>query len=72
MDENAQEKWRRECEARGWIKSYREKLTEGGREKADDWWKRMKHGIGEKRGQKALALLIQDMNELKNEKGGKN
>ncbi len=69
---NNSEEWRRECEARGWIKDYRAKVIQLGKVGADDWWQRMKCGIEEKRGKKALLQLLADMNELKNAKGGKN
>jgi hypothetical protein len=65
------EAWRRECEARDWIRRYKLHIKERGRREADAWWREMRNGILKARGQAALDMLIRDMNKEKNEKGGK-
>ena len=69
---NWTEAWRRECEARDWIRRYKLQIKERGRRAADVWWREIKEGILKARGQDGLNILITDMNKEKNEKGGKN
>ena len=56
------EEWRRECEARQWIKWYKARRKEHGTKEAARWWEEMKRRIADKRGQKAVETLIDDMN----------
>ena len=63
------EVWRRECEARDWIRRYKLQIKERGRRAADAWWREMKEAILKARGQDGLNTLIADMNREKNEKG---
>jgi hypothetical protein len=66
------EAWRRECEARDWIRRFKLHVKERGTRMANVWWAQMKEGILKARGQAGLDTLIADMNRIKNEKGGKN
>jgi hypothetical protein len=63
------EAWRRECEARDWIRRYKMQVKQMGKKGADQWWIKMKRQIGEARGQKALDQLVADMNGQKDAKG---
>jgi hypothetical protein len=65
------EAWRRECEARDWIKRYKLHVKERGTRLANAWWAQTKEGIAKARGQAGLNILIAEMNRIKNEKGGK-
>jgi hypothetical protein len=56
------EEWRRECEAREWIKRYKAHRKEHGAKEAATWWEDTKRLIAAKRGQKAVQTLIEDMN----------
>ena len=62
------EAWRRECEARDWIRRYKLHIKERGRRYADAWWRDTKEAILKARGQAGLNILIADMNKEKNEK----
>jgi hypothetical protein len=66
------EAWRRECEARDWIRRFKLHVKERGTRMANVWWAQMKEDILKARGQAGLDTLIADMNRIKNEKGGKN
>lgn len=66
------EQFRRECEARDWIRRINEKRLQSGARAAAIWWESIKRKILENRGQAALQLLIDDMNKERNAKGGKN
>ena len=55
------EAWRRECEAREWVKRYRQKRSQA-------WWEQTKQDIRKVRGQAGLDTLIADMNKEWNEK----
>ena len=59
------EEWRRECEAREWIKRYKAQRKEHGAKEAAKWWEDIKRQIAAKRGQKAVDILVGDMNRLK-------
>jgi hypothetical protein len=65
------EEWRRECEARDWIRRYKLQIKERGRRAADAWWRQTKEAILKARGQAGLNTLIADMNKERNAKGGK-
>lgn len=56
------EEWRRECEAREWIKRYKAHRKAHGAKEAARWWEDIKRQIAVKRGQKAVDILIGDMN----------
>ena len=56
------EEWRRECEAREWIKRYKAQRKERGAKEAAKWWEDIKRQIAAKRGQKAVDILVGDMN----------
>lgn len=56
------EEWRRECEAREWIKRYKAQRKERGAKEAAKWWEDIKRQIAAKRGQQAVDILIGDMN----------
>ena len=51
----------RQCEAREWIKRYRQKIGEVGSEQGKAWWERIKEGIEKKRGKAGLDSLIKLM-----------
>lgn len=56
------EEWRRECEAREWIKRYKAHRKERGAKEAARWWEDIKRQIAAKRGQRAVDILVGDMN----------
>ena len=66
------EAWRRECEARDWIRRYKEKQRQVGVSKAIAWWNETISQIERIRGKAAADLLRDDMNKERNAKGGKN
>ena len=66
------EAWRRECEARDWIRRYKEKQRQVGVNKAIAWWNETISQIERIRGKAAADLLRDDMNKERNAKGGKN
>jgi hypothetical protein len=59
------EAWRRECEAREWVKRYRQKRSQA-------WWEQIKQDIRKVRGQAGLDTLIADMNKEWNATSSKN
>lgn len=65
------EAWRRECEARDWIKRYMEHRKQRGSRFAQLWWDQTKEQIRKVRGQAGLDTLIADMNKEQNATGGK-
>lgn len=65
------EEWRRECEARDWIRRYKLLIKKRGRRAADAWWRQTKDDILQERGLARLNTLIADMNKERNAKGGK-
>ena len=65
------EAWRRECEARDWIRRYKEKQRQVGVNKAIAWWNETISQIERIRGKAAADLLRDDMNKERNAKGGK-
>ena len=69
---NWTEAWRRECEARDWIRRYKEKQRQVGVNKAIAWWNETISQIERIRGKAAADLLRDDMNKERNAKGGKN
>ena len=69
---NWTEAWRRECEARDWIRRYKEKQRQVGMNKAIAWWNETISQIERIRGKAAADLLRDDMNKERNAKGGKN
>jgi hypothetical protein len=50
-------------EAREWIKRYRKKRLELGKQEAQAWWESTKMDIKKKRGQDGLDTLITDMRQ---------
>jgi hypothetical protein len=59
--------YRRETEARDWLKRYRQKVQELGQAKAQTWWRETIEKIQTKRGRGSALTLQQDMNRMKNE-----
>jgi hypothetical protein len=57
----------RNCEARDWIRRYREKMKEVGPNEARRWWDRTIEHIARLRGQDAADDLKNRMNKEKNE-----
>lgn len=53
----------RDCEAREWIKRYREVANTSGGAQARLWWQQVCEGIEKRRGPEALADLKRRMNE---------
>ena len=51
----------RQTEARDWIRRYRMKVKETGKQQAQAWWEGVKLGIKKKRGQAGLDTLIAEM-----------
>jgi hypothetical protein len=52
----------RQTEAKEWIRRYRLKVKEVGRQKARIWWENTKADIKERRGQAGLDTLTSGMN----------
>jgi hypothetical protein len=50
-----------QSEAREWIKRYRKKRLELGKQEAQAWWENIKMDIKKKRGQDGLDTLITNM-----------
>jgi hypothetical protein len=50
-------------EAREWIKRYRKKRLELGKQEAQAWWENIKMDIKKKRGQDGLDTLITNMRQ---------
>jgi hypothetical protein len=51
----------RKTEAKEWIRRYRLKVKETGKQQAQAWWEGVKLGIKKKRGQAGLDTLIAEM-----------
>jgi hypothetical protein len=51
----------RKSEAKEWIRRYRLKVKETGKQQAQAWWEGVKLGIKKKRGQAGLDTLIAEM-----------
>ena len=66
------EAWRRECEARDWLRRWKIHQRERGTRFANAWWSDMIEKIEKIRGPGAALTLREDMNRCKYEKGGKN
>jgi hypothetical protein len=54
--------WMRITEAREWMKRYRKKVMEEGKQEAAGWWQMTLSDIAKKRGRAAADQLRQDMN----------
>lgn len=50
-----------QCEAREWIRRYKDKATTIGAERAQLWWGGVKHDIAKRRGQAGLDTLVGNM-----------
>jgi hypothetical protein len=61
------ETFRAECEAREWLKRYRQKVKELGQDQAISWWRQTIEDIQTKRGRGSALTLQADMNRMKNE-----
>ena len=57
----------RQCEAREWIRRYRQKIGELGSGQGRAWWERVKEDIARRRGKAALASLVKQMEEERRE-----
>jgi hypothetical protein len=55
----------RDCEARHWLKRYREIASTSGGAQARQWWQKTCEEIEKRRGPEALADLRRRMNEQK-------
>ena len=64
--------WRRECEARDWIRRWKEKAKEIGPVRANKWWNETIIQIENIRGKAAADLLRSDMNKERNATSSKN
>ena len=51
----------RKMEAKEWIRRYRLKVKETGKQQAQAWWEGVKLGIKKRRGQAGLDTLIAEM-----------
>ena len=51
----------RKSEAKEWIRRYRLKVKETGKQQAQAWWEGVKLGIKKRRGQAGLDTLIAEM-----------
>jgi hypothetical protein len=51
----------RKTEAKEWIRRYRLKVKETGKQQAQAWWQGVKEGIKRRRGQAGLDTLIAEM-----------
>jgi hypothetical protein len=54
-------------EAREWIKRYRKKRMELGKQEAQAWWESIKMDIKKKRGQDGLNTLIAEMEKQRHD-----
>jgi hypothetical protein len=54
-------------EAREWIKRYRKKRLELGKQEAQAWWESIKMDIKKKRGQDGLNTLIAEMEKQRHD-----
>ena len=50
-----------QTEAKEWIRRYRLKVKETGKQQAQAWWQGVKEGIKKRRGQDGLDTLIAEM-----------
>ena len=66
------EAWRRECEARDWLRRFKTHQRERGMRFANAWWSDTIEKIEKIRGPGAARTLREDMNRCKHEAGGKN
>lgn len=66
------EAWRRECEARDWLRRFKIYQRQHGTRMANAWWAQTIEKIEKIRGPGAARTLRDDMNKVKNESGGKN
>ena len=57
----------RQCEAREWIRRYRQKIGELGSGQGRAWWEQVKEDIAKRRGKAALASLVKQMEEERRE-----
>jgi len=57
----------RQTEARDWIRRYRNKQRELGKQEAQAWWETVKLGIKKRRGQDGLNILITEMQRQRND-----
>jgi hypothetical protein len=51
----------RKTEAKEWIRRYRMKVKETGKQQAQAWWEGVKEGIKKRRGQAGVDTLIAEM-----------
>jgi hypothetical protein len=51
----------RQCEAREWIRRYRQKIGEVGSGQGKSWWEQVKSDIEKRRGKAALDSLVKQM-----------
>ena len=58
----------RDCEAREWIKRYREKASTSGAIAASNWWQNHLEAMRRIRGESGILDLRQRMNRFKNAK----
>ena len=64
LPETWTEEWRRECEAREWMRRWKEHQSKDGTKAANLWWSRVILKIEEIRGRGAAHTLRQDMKRL--------
>ena len=57
----------RKSEAKEWIRRYRLKVKETGKQQAQTWWLGVKEAIKKKRGQAGLDILIAEMQRFRND-----
>lgn len=57
----------RECEAREWIRRYRDKVNQVGGPMAQHWWEVTKANIAKIRGQAGLDTLVAEMYRQRND-----
>jgi len=57
----------RKTEAKEWIRRYRLKVKETGKQQAQAWWLGVKEAIKKKRGQDGLDTLISEMQRQRHE-----
>ena len=57
----------RQSEAKEWIRRYRLKVKETGKQQAQAWWLGVKEAIQKKRGQDGLNTLIAEMQRQRND-----
>jgi hypothetical protein len=58
------ETWRAQCEARDWVRRFREIKAKKGVKAANQWWRQTLERIEKHRGKQSVDKLRRDMNDV--------